>query len=163
MGFMASGKSSIGRIVADKLQYNYIDLDLYIEDQEQKSISQIFSDHGEEEFRDLEHKHLSYLVNHYHNVVLPLGGGAPCFERNWDILAATRSVYLYKTNEQLFERLITRKAKRPLIANMNDEELRDLIDRKMGERSAYYERANLKVPVLHSKRQTAKQIVELIC
>ena len=162
MGFMASGKSSIGRIVADMMNYNFIDLDLYIEGQEGHSISQIFSDKGEEYFRDLENKYLKEIVDHHENIILPLGGGAPCFERNWTLLSKTTSVYLYKSNDELFERLISRKEKRPLVAALSDIELKDLIDTKMGQRSSFYERADHKVHAVNSKKITAKEIVAIL-
>lgn len=162
MGFMASGKSSIGRIVANLIDYNFIDLDLYIEGQEGHSVSKIFSDHGEEHFRNLEHNYLKEIIDQHKNVVLPLGGGTPCFDRNWELLSKTTSVYLYKTNEQLFDRLISRKEKRPLVASLSEEELKQLIEDKMNVRSSFYERADYKIPVFDSKRRTAKQLVEKI-
>jgi len=162
MGFMASGKSSIGRIVADLIDYNFIDLDLYIEGQEGSSITDIFANKGEHYFRDAEHAYLKEIVNHHQNLILPLGGGAPCFDRNWELLSKTTSVYLYKTNTQLFERLISRKEKRPLIAVLSDEELQQLIEDKMAIRAKFYERAQHTIHVHTSKKESARQIVALL-
>lgn len=161
MGFMASGKSSIGRLVADLMDYNFIDLDLFIEGQEGQSITDIFADKGEDYFRDLEHSYLKEVVNLHQNLILPLGGGTPCFDRNWELLSQTTSLYFYKTNDQLFERLISRKEKRPLIALLSDAELKQLIEDKMAVRSSFYERARHTIHVNNSKKNTARQIVDL--
>lgn len=162
MGFMASGKSSVGRLLADICSYNYIDLDLYIEGQEGETTSYIFGQYGEEHFRDLEHKYLAELVNTHKNLILPLGGGTPCFERNWKSINQTTSIYLRKSNEALFQRLLTRKAKRPLIADLSDEELKQLIDAKLTHRAPYYERSTHIIRAEQSKKQTARQIAEVL-
>lgn len=162
MGFMASGKSSVGRIVADMADYNYIDLDLYIEGQEGNTIRRIFEAHGEAYFRDLEHLYLKELVDTHKNLVLPLGGGAPCFYRNWVLIQKTTSVYLQKSKEALFHRLVTRKEKRPLIAQLSDDALKELIDTKLTSRAPFYEKANHVIHAEQSKKMTAKEIVMII-
>ena len=79
IGYMASGKSTIGRILADKLNYSFIDLDDYIEEKEQTSVSEIFKSKGEIYFRKLETTSLQALLNNKDNLVLSLGGGTPCY------------------------------------------------------------------------------------
>lgn len=75
-GFMAAGKSTVGRRLAGELEWDFIDLDTYIEEQEQKSIKEIFRVDGEEYFRDLERKYLIRLTPDLKNQVVALGGGA---------------------------------------------------------------------------------------
>ncbi len=162
MGFMASGKSSIGRILSDKLKLNFIDLDVFIEGKEGLTIKEIFEREGEAYFRKLESTYLDWIVDNHQNLVLALGGGTPCQENNWTTINKTNSIYLYKTNDQLFERLHSRKHKRPLIANLSDPELKEFIAERMSSRSAFYERANAKVEVIQSKKKTAAQIVNLL-
>lgn len=162
MGFMASGKSSVGRLVADMADYNYIDLDLYIEGQEGNTIRQIFEVHGESYFRELEHQYLKELVETHKNLVLPLGGGAPCSAQNWELIEQTTSIYLQKSNEALFQRLVTRKEKRPLIAQLSDDSLKQLIDTKLTVRAPYYEKANHILNTEQSKKATAREIVAII-
>ena len=161
MGFMASGKSSIGRILADKLKLNFIDLDLFIEGKEGRSISEIFDKEGESYFRKIESSHLDWIVDNHQHLVLALGGGTPCHENNWEAINKTSSIYLYKSNDQLFERLHSRKHKRPLIANLSDDELKAFIEERMTLRTPFYEKAMSKIEVLPSKKQTTAQIVSL--
>lgn len=161
IGFMASGKSSVGRIVADMSDYNFIDLDLYIEGQEGKAIRTIFEQKGEEYFRNLEHHYLKELVDTHKRLILPLGGGTPCFERNWKLISQTTSIYLEKSNDALFQRLVTRKAKRPLIAQLSDESLKQLIEGKIEVRAPFYKRATHIINAEQSKKATARQIVAI--
>lgn len=159
MGFMASGKSTIGRRLANKLELNFIDLDVYIEGQEGHAIKDIFAQKGEQYFREIETKYLDQIVSTQGNLVLALGGGTPCQERNWEAIEQTNAVYLYKTNEQLFDRLKSRKHKRPLIAGMTDDELEIFIEDKMNVRARFYERAEYRIEVLGSKKDTVERIV----
>ena len=162
MGFMASGKSSIGRILAGKLKLNFIDLDVFIEGQEGRSIKEIFEKEGESYFRKIESTHLDWIVSNHQNLVLALGGGTPCQENNWMTINKTNSIYLHKTNDQLFERLHSRKLKRPLIANLSDIELKEFIEQRMIVRSPFYKKAKTVVDVTESKKKTADQIVTLL-
>ncbi len=162
IGFMGSGKSSIGRELADILHWNCIDLDYYIEDMERRSITDIFAEGGEAAFRAVETKYLKELIDRHHHLVLPLGGGAACQEQNWELLQQSTSVYLYRSNEELFQRLNARKEKRPLIASLDDEELRTFITAKMEVRHPYYSRAQYRVHVQPSKTKTAKEISQYI-
>jgi len=162
LGFMASGKSTIGRMLADKLDMNFIDLDVFIEGHEGRAIGEIFTHKGERHFRKLETKYLNLVVSTHKNVVLSLGGGTPCQERNWKAINETNAVYLYKTNEQLFDRLKSRKHKRPLIAGMSDDELQRFIKHKMKERGPFYERADYRADVLESRKETMERIIHTL-
>jgi len=142
IGFMGSGKSSFGKKLARKLSKDFIDLDEWIESKEGKSISQIFSDHGEAHFRKTESALLS-TIDSEKNAVVALGGGAPCNKINWSHIRKNGIlIYLKESESILFGRLKQNKSTRPLVSSLNDAELRVFIQEKLKERSEYYEQAD---------------------
>lgn len=142
IGFMGSGKSKLGKRLAGSLNLDYVDLDDEIEKREGRSITEIFASDGEASFRLIEQK---VLFDFYadKNVVISLGGGTCCNDSSWKFLEENGLIiYLKEPEEVLYGRLKTARAGRPLIANLNDEELRTFISKKLEERSAYYEKAH---------------------
>ncbi len=143
IGFMASGKTSKGKKLARKLNVPFIDLDQEVERQEEQSISTIFDTQGEEYFRKLEAK----IIRSYSKdleVVVALGGGTPCFHNNLRYINDVgTSVYMKRSESRILGRLRENKQKRPLIANLNDEELKVFIHTTMNTRTPYYEQANI--------------------
>jgi len=142
---MGSGKSVIGQELAKKLYFPFIDLDDYIEKQEKLTISEIFSQKGEIHFRKIEHIYLNELLNSDDKFILSLGGGTPCYAGNIDaILNADKSVslYLQTSIKVLVERLIEGKTKRPLIANLSDDQINEFVAKHLFERRFYYEQAH---------------------
>lgn len=142
IGFMGSGKSKLGKKLASRLDIPFLDLDELIENEENMTISQIFNLKGEAYFREVEKtmlfKHFSKM-----NVLLSLGGGACCNELSWKFLEQNGPIiYVKEPVEILFGRLKTDKVKRPLIANLSDEELKFFIDKKLDERSVFYDKAH---------------------
>lgn len=149
MGYMGSGKSLIGNDLADKMKLNYLDLDNYIEIQEKKSISDIFTDKSEIYFRKKESLYLKEVLNTYKNTVISLGGGTPCFAGNLEIVKQNenaKSIYLQTSLDELIKRLFKERSKRPLIAHIETpDELKDFIRKHLFERSFYYNQADYKV------------------
>ncbi len=143
MGYMASGKSSVGRLLARDLQMEFVDLDDYIEGEQQKSVKSIFSEHGEIFFRKLEHKMLSQVLDGKENLVLSTGGGTPCYSGNMDTILekSDHSIYLQLSIPALVERLKKEKDQRPLVRNIKDEDLPEFVGKHLFERRAYYARA----------------------
>lgn len=143
MGYMASGKSSVGRLLARDLQLEFVDLDDYIEGEQQKSVKSIFSEHGEIFFRKLEHKMLSQVLDGKENLVLSTGGGTPCYSGNMDTILekSDHSIYLQLSIPALVERLKKEKDQRPLVRNIKDEDLPEFVGKHLFERRAYYARA----------------------
>jgi shikimate kinase len=142
-GFMGSGKTTFGRLLAKHLNREFIDLDHFIEQQEGVSISQIFSDLGEYEFRKLEHKVLLSTVDKT-NAVIATGGGTPCYFNNMDFMNNHGTTIYLKVNvEDLVNRLLPAKNHRPLIADKEESELREFISRKLSERAPYYNKAKI--------------------
>ncbi|WP_242093304.1 shikimate kinase [Aestuariivivens sediminicola] len=163
IGYMASGKSTLGKILAEKLKYDFIDLDDYIEGQEKLSVKDIFKKKGELYFRKSETLYLSNILKTKNNIVLALGGGTPCYGNNMDLISATsgvKSFYLKATLPHLVNKLFKKKNKRPLIAHLESkEELRDFIGKHLFERAPYYEQADFSISVDH---KTKKEIVKSI-
>ncbi|WGH76101.1 shikimate kinase [Tenacibaculum tangerinum] len=153
LGYMASGKSTIGRGFAEKKQISFIDLDDYIEKKEEKTISEIFEERGEIYFRKQEHKYLKELLDKKESFVLSLGGGTPCYAGNMDVLSSheeVSSVYLKTSIKTIVDRLMNEKSKRPLVARLKEEALSEFVAKHLFERSYYYNQANYMI-VLDNK------------
>jgi len=149
IGYMASGKSSVGKVLANKLNYEFIDLDDYIEKEEQNTIAHIFKSNGELYFRKLETKYLKIILDSKNSVVLSLGGGTPCYGNNMDLVlndSNSKSVYLKTGIPALVGRLKNEKSKRPLIAHIeSDELLTEFIGKHLFERNQFYSLAETKI------------------
>jgi shikimate kinase len=138
VGFMGSGKTTIGHMLSKELACSFIDLDCYIENRYLKKISEIFSEQGEQKFREIEHRLLKEVAE-MDNVIISTGGGAACFFDNMQIMNQHGvSIYLKSTPEKLAERLLNAKNTRPLIKNITKEELPLFIKGKLTEREPYY-------------------------
>ncbi len=144
IGFMGSGKSTMGRWVADAMDgWTFLDLDHFIEHKYHKTISQIFEDSGEDGFREIEAKCLRE-VSDFDKVIIGAGGGTPCFFNNMEVMNATGlTIYLKLSSEVLNDRLRSSKSQRPLVANKNGEELLVYIAKKLNERESFYSKAKV--------------------
>lgn len=144
VGYMGSGKSTIGKLLAGNLDYEFIDLDDHIESSEALSIPDIFESKGEIYFRKKEFEYLNEILNTKDDFVLSTGGGTPCYGENMlAILKATSNVFYLKVSiAGLINRLISEKEHRPLISNIPNEELPDFIGKHLFERSYFYSQAN---------------------
>lgn len=150
LGYMASGKSTIGKLLATEKGIDFIDLDEYIEEREGKSISEIFKSDGEIYFRLKEHEYLKELLDKKTSFILSLGGGTPCYSSNMDVINSFNDVvsyYLRATPGTIQKRLLTQRDKRPLVADLSDEELLEFIAKHLFERSFYYEQAKEKIGI----------------
>jgi len=162
LGYMGSGKSTIGKLLANKLQFRFIDLDQYIEKQEEDTIPNIFKNKGEIYFRKKEHQYLKEVLAFKKDVILSLGGGTPCFAGNMDIVkkVGASSIYLKLSIPTIVKRLAPEKAGRPLIAHIEKEEdLVEFIGKHLFERSYYYNQAERVISV---DDETPEQITDLI-
>jgi len=163
IGYMASGKTSIGKKLANKLNYDFIDLDDLIEEKENLSVTHVFKSKGEIYFRKQEHIYLKEVLNTKDDVVLSVGGGTPCYSNNMDIIANqehVKSIYLKASILTLTEKLMRKKASRPLIAHIETEEaMTEFIGKHLFERIQFYNQAELKVSI---DGKTKDEIVEAI-
>lgn len=163
IGFMGSGKSSIGKRLAKLLDWKFVDLDECIQKEAAKTIPEIFVDEGEDGFRELERKVLrkSFKLK---NAIVATGGGAPCF---FDNMAAIRehgmSVYLRCSTDYLRKKLKSSKRERPLVKGKSADELEAYIRQMLQAREDYYLRADHVISwENYSKDQTAKIIAAFI-
>ncbi|HCY97641.1 shikimate kinase [uncultured Polaribacter sp.] len=148
LGYMASGKSTIGKEVSKKLYMNFIDLDTFIEKRENQSISAIFKVKGEIYFRSIERRYLKELLNSDADFVLSLGGGTPCYGDNMALILASEatSVYIKAGIPALVSRLTAEKSNRPLIANLADDKIQEFVAKHLFERRFFYEQADIILP-----------------
>lgn len=142
IGFMGTGKSTLGRALGRALGVDFIDLDSYIERRFHSNIRDIFARRGEDGFRDIERRMLEE-VSQFEDVIVACGGGTPCFFNNVATMnAAGNTVWLQASHERLLERLKRGRQKRPLIARMTDEELDLYIAEAQRRREPFYSQAN---------------------
>lgn len=149
LGYMGSGKSTLGKALATSLELPFRDLDEQIEAHAGSSIKELFAAGGEIAFRKLETQVLTDEVQREEGHVLALGGGTPCYGQNLDILhkAGVKTVYLKLSLATLLERLKRGQAKRPLIADLTEEQLEEFIRKHLFERQFYYNQASCVVDV----------------
>jgi len=160
LGFMGSGKSTLGKVLAKKLKFHFIDLDEYIESQEKSSISEIFAKEEESGFRDMEHDYLEEVIAKDGDYVIALGGGTPCFTRNWKHIKMTKSIYIMVGQSELYRRLHADRAKRPLIASLADSGLKSYISDTMKIRRPFYKKAKFTIHNNASSVAVSKRIIE---
>ena len=142
IGMPGSGKSTLGRVLATMLQYQFVDVDERIESHEKKTIAAIFTDHGEDYFRAVERKVLDIILKEP-QAVISTGGGAPCFFDNMEQIKTNGiSIYLKVPQAALLTRLQAGKDKRPMLSQKSDEELKTFLFAKLEERSPFYEQAD---------------------
>ena len=148
IGYMGSGKSTVARQLARKLDLPFTDLDDYITASEKLSIKEIFETKGEIYFRLQESKYLKQLLADENDGVLALGGGTPCYGNNMEVIKeASRSFYLKAGIKTICQRLRNEKAQRPLIASLDEEQLNEFVAKHLFERRNFYEQAGVIISV----------------
>jgi len=157
-GMMGSGKSAVGKILANKLDYNFIDTDKMIEIKAKKTIKKIFEEDGEEYFRDLEEKITINILKHKETIV-SLGGGAIINEKIRNTINKNSyNIYLNVDINILMKRLKNSKT-RPLIYKKNlKKELINLIK----FREKFYRKADLIIKNEANIIQTTQNILKKI-
>ena len=143
-GFMGSGKTTFGKKLAAHLKYDHLDLDQWIEENENITIEAIFKNEGEQFFRELETKYLKKIIKIKNSVVVSLGGGAVCFNENVNLVKKNGLlIYIKLSPLVLTNRIIKSKIKRPLLQNLNRKELLTEIKKLLLKRIKIYEQAHL--------------------
>lgn len=139
---MGSGKSTTGKLIAEKLGYPFADLDSLIESDAGKSIESIFASEGEQAFRIMEREMLEKVLS-FSDAVVAVGGGAPCYRDNMELMNRSgRTIYLKMSVEGLVNRLDQNGEKRPLISGMMGEELEKYVRDLLKGREKYYSKAH---------------------
>ncbi len=138
-GFMGCGKTYLGKIIAKKLNYKFIDLDELIEKEQNLYINEIFEKKGEMFFRKLEKFFLQKTIKNFKNIVLATGGGTVCFFDNISIINKNGISFYIKTDIKiLIKRLQKEQSKRPLIKNKSKLELEIFIKKSLKLRERFY-------------------------
>jgi len=163
LGYMGSGKSTVGKKLADLLEYPFMDLDSQIEVATGKSISDIFSENGEIYFRRKESECLKVSMEKRQDLVLATGGGTPCYGANLSYVQGLEDVitiYLKVALPELTDRLFKERDSRPLIGHLNSKELlNDFIRKHLFERAFYYNQASM---VIDTDGLAPKNVAEKI-
>jgi shikimate kinase len=141
VGMPGSGKTTLGRILSEKLAIPFFDLDKEIENGEGESIAKIFADQSESYFREIERMYLHKLGNETQGVI-STGGGTPAFFDNMDwINSIGISIYLKQDINEIQERIVKNKHLRPLFSDLNEEEITLKLYEILENRRSYYEKA----------------------
>ena len=160
LGYMGSGKSTVGQELAKALKLPFKDLDQEIEAQMGVSVSEIFDQKGELFFRKKEAVVLEQLLASSAGFVLSLGGGTPCYGNNMGLIEAAdkaTSVYLKAKVGELTLRLKNGQEQRPLLAGRSEDDLMEFIAKHLFERMPFYERAD---HVIEVSSKSVNQLVE---
>ena len=163
IGYMGSGKTTLGRALSRSLQLPFYDLDWYIETRMYRTVSQLFAERGEEGFRKVE-RNMLHEVAEFENVIISCGGGTPCFFDNMDYLNAQGdTVYLKASPEVLCAHLKMARTERPLIKGKEEGELKLFIEEQLQLREPFYSRARymLNVDVLDNRDKIQQSVEQL--
>lgn len=159
IGMMGSGKSYWAKKIAKWNKCVGYDLDDLIEMNEEKSISEIFTEDGEDAFRKTEAKILRWFKDKK-KFVIATGGGSPCFHDNMHWMKKEGVViWLDESIEVLVSRLTAEKAKRPLVANLDENEIAKFVQEKLIERNPIYQQANYRLTSDEIKEANLKKLI----
>lgn len=163
IGYMGSGKTTVGHALSQELGLPFYDLDWYIETRMHRTVKQIFDEKGEEGFRKIEHN-LLHEVAEFENVIISCGGGTPCFFDNIDYINRQgETVYLKCTTDVLYKHLRMGKTVRPLLLNKTPDEVKTFIEAQLKQREPFYAKAKHIVDVsLMDNKEKIKTTVDAI-
>jgi len=154
-GFMGTGKTYIGKLLAHRLKYKYIDTDEIIEHQTGMKIKDIFEKYGETYFRDLETKVVK-KVSKLNNCVIATGGGIVLRKENMDELEKNGFIVNLKAKPETIYKRIKNNTDRPLL---NKPDPKKEIQKLLKIRKPYYERCNLSV---ETDKESPEEIIKFI-
>lgn len=141
LGYMGSGKTTLGKAFAREMGLSFIDLDWYIEERYHKTVREIFIERGENGFREVERQML-LEVSEFENVVISTGGGAPCFFDNMEVMNQKGdTVFLNVSPGVLYHRLKVATHNRPILQGKTNEELKTFIIEALEKRKPFYTQA----------------------
>lgn len=159
IGYMGSGKSTLGRGLAEALGVSWLDLDTEIESRYKISIPDFFSKYGEKAFRDVEHKVLNDIAL-LPDIVVSTGGGVPCFHNNMELMNQTGlTIYLEATPEIILTRIGPYAWKRPLFQQMDGTDILEKITVHLKSREKFYSQAQI---IIDAANPDIKELKKLI-
>ncbi len=161
IGLPGAGKSTLGKQLSDYLAVPFIDLDAAIEAEEGKSITSIFSEKGEQYFRQQESIILKKWCDSPSYFVMATGGGAPCFHDNMKWMNTSgKTIFLDLSLSEIFNHLKKGDSARPLLANLTDEQLEQKIKSLRNDRIEFYNQAHLTITGAIEPAELVKKIKE---
>ena len=159
-GFMGAGKTFIGRAAANKLNCQFVDLDSYIEEQENKSVYEIFKSYSEKRFRELETKYFIELTSIKSDLtIIAVGGGFPLKEENQLLIHKHTTIYIDTDFNIILSRLKgNEKNKRPVLNNLTEDGIKKLYESRLPiyKNTADYIARNLNEIVDYIKQNSIK-------
>ncbi len=159
IGFMGSGKTTLGRKLASRLGYAFMDLDHILEAQAGMTIAEYFTQFGERAFRELESEILKQ-TSYPANAVISTGGGLPCFFDNMEWMKAHgKTIYIKLSPKTLASRLEKEKDKRPVLREHRGDDLVAFIQGKLAEREVFYNQASI---VSYGLNLTAEKVEKIL-
>ena len=161
IGYMGVGKTTLAKLLAEQLQLSFWDTDQIIEQQEKRSIAEIFRNDGELYFRMLE----TELLKQYNSKgIMACGGGLAIHNNNMELINSKGiSIYLKASSNHLYNQLKDVKKSRPLIANITNEELKLYLKKELINRSPFYELAQHTILVdSKNKAEILREVNSLI-
>jgi len=162
IGMPACGKTSLGKRLAKRISFNFLDLDKHLVLKENRSIPAIFSDEGEIVFRELEAKYLREISDNSADTVVAVGGGTPCYHNNVERMLSTgKVIYLNTSVDTLFLRLKD-DIKRPLFAGLTDDAVKNKLHVLLGEREVFYLQAHYTINTSHKSDGAIVEEIALI-
>ncbi len=143
VGLPGAGKSHSGRLLAAKLKWEFCDLDRMIESELQKTVGDIFEDHGEEIFRKMETEIL-HKTQKLKNTVISCGGGTAAFDDNMQWMQSNGlTIFLNPPIEKIIPRILKNEKKRPLFKGMKEGQLRKKLNEFIEKRGEFYSKAKI--------------------
>ena len=155
---MGSGKTSLGKLLAKKLNFDFLDTDKQIEEQENCSIQEIFNSKGETYFRELEHQLLKNIPQSNNATVFSTGGGMPIFNNTISIMKENGIVVFLNVPIGMLYFRLKNDTKRPLLASK--ENLYEYIDSTLNERLPIYNQADFIVNGSLNKSELVELIIQ---
>lgn len=161
IGYMGSGKTTVGKKLARMLNYEFMDLDEVFEEKYRIQINGFFEKYDERAFREIETS-LIKETEQFDHIVISTGGGAPCFNDNLSLMKSIGiTVYLQMSIPALVNRLSNAKRVRPLLKDMDVEELTDFISKQLKERDNFYKEAHITINGENCEVETMARSINL--
>lgn len=162
VGYMYAGKTTIGKRIANILDFSFEDTDKLVEQMCSSTIENIFRNQGESFFREKEREVLLNLLTK-DNIVIATGGGLPCYKDNMSLIKQNcKSIYLYLSPSQILSRSTKSKQKRPLLEKVKKEDRLTFIEESLKGREPFYKQADIVIEGLSINKSELKKSLTLL-